>query len=211
MQRKIITAASAAGWLALTAVVLYAAEPSRASNGVPSVPLPTATTALSGYQIHPDDVLQVTVYEEPDLSTKARVTSKGEISLPLLGPIQAAGLSVTQLEQKITQLLQVDYLVNPQVTVFLESAQQIFVTGAVNRPGAYPFSNEHEMTAMEAVAMAGGFSPSAALNRTRIMRKMPDGQQQVIHVKAKTIMHGDTSVDVPLKPGDILFVPEGFF
>ena len=165
---------------------------------------------LAGYQIHPDDVLQVTVYEEPDLSTKVRVTSKGEVGIPLLGTIQAGGLSITELEQKITALLRKDYLVNPQVTIFLESAQQIFVTGAINKPGAYPFSNEHEMTAMEAIAMAGGFAPAASMNQTRIIRKA-DGREQTIPVKAKAIVKGDKHLDIPLKPGDIIYIPESFF
>ncbi len=93
----------------------------------------------SDYRLQTEDILTITVYEQPDLDTKARITSNGEIAFPLIGNVMAAGLTVTELKLKIEELLRQDYLVNPQVQIFIEgaSAKQISVLGAVNKPGKY--------------------------------------------------------------------------
>ena len=165
------------------------------------------------YRLQPEDVLRITVYEQPDLTTKARISSTGEISFPLLGKIKTAGLTETELKDKIEQLLRQDYLVNPQVQIFIEKyhVKQVSVLGAVRKPGKYDMYTERETTVLEAIAMAGGFSGVASVNGTRIIRKQ-DGEERTIPVRVTDITtKGMKEKDISLKPGDIIFVPESFF
>ena len=165
------------------------------------------------YRLQPEDVLRITVYEQPDLETKARISSTGEIAFPLLGKIKVAQLTVSELRDKIEKLLAEDYLVSPQVQVFIEQyhVKQVSVLGAVKEPGKYDMFTEKETTVLEAIAMAGGFKDVASLNGTRIIRKQ-DGEEQTIPIKVTDITKkGMKEKDLPLKPGDIVFVPESFF
>ncbi len=165
------------------------------------------------YILKPEDVLHITVYEHLDLETKVRITSDGEIAFPLIGKIQAAGLGVSDLEDKIATLLEKDYLVNPQVQIFIDEyhSRQISVLGAVNKPGKYDMYTERETTLLEAIAMAEGFSDVASINGTRIIRN-EEGEEITIKVKVTDITKkGQKEKDIPLKPGDIVFIPESFF
>lgn len=190
-----------------------------ASAGVVSAPVASSPTTVSAdstieeYRVQPEDILQITVYEEPDLTTKVRVAGSGEINFPLLGRVRVAGLSVIEVQEKVTRLLAEDYLVNPQVQVFIESyhARNVFVTGSVNKPGSYPLPPGKPTTLMEAITMAGGFSKAAAVNGTRIIR-IENGHETTINVKANDIMKkGDKAKDVEVRPNDVIFVPESFF
>lgn len=165
------------------------------------------------YRLQPEDVLQITVYEQPDLTTKVRITSKGEISFPLLGKVDVTGLTVSELDDKLTKLLAEDYLVDPQVSIFIEEyrVKQVTVLGEVKEPGKYDMYTERETTVLEAVAMAGGFSDVAKVNGTRVIRS-ENGKERIIPIRITDITKkGMKEKDIPLKPGDIIFVPESFF
>ncbi len=165
------------------------------------------------YRLQPEDVLRITVYEQPDLDTTARISSTGEIAFPLLGKVKTAGLTVSELKDEIEKLLAKDYLVAPQVQVFIEQyhMKQVSVLGAVQKPGKYDMYTERETTILEAIAMAGGFSDVASVNGTRIIRK-EDGEERTIPIRVTDITKkGMKEKDIPLKPGDIVFVPESFF
>lgn len=165
------------------------------------------------YKIETGDVVSITVYEQPDLSTKARLDSAGEIAFPLIGGVQIGGLSVNEAVKKITSLLEKDYLVNPQVSIFIQEyhPKKVFVMGFVNKPGEYELSKDRDTTVIEAITMAGGFKEGAAQNGTKIMRK-EGSSQTTIPVKITEIMQkGNKEGDVPLKPGDVIVVPESFF
>jgi protein involved in polysaccharide export with SLBB domain len=165
------------------------------------------------YHLQPEDVLHITVYEQPDLDTRTRISSAGEISFPLLGKIKTSGITVSQLKDKIEKLLEKDYLVAPQVQVFIEQyhVKQVSVLGEVQKPGKYDMYKERETTVLEAIAMAGGFTSLANENGTKIIRK-EDGQELTIPIKVSDITKkGLKEKDIPLKPGDIVFIPESFF
>jgi polysaccharide export outer membrane protein len=165
------------------------------------------------YRLQPEDILEISVYEQPDLDVKVRVTSEGEIAYPLLGKIKVAGLTISEVEDLITELLAADYLVNPQVQVFISEyrLKQISVLGAVQIPGKYDMYAERETTILQAIAMAGGFSNIASENNTRIIRN-DDGVQKIIPIRVTDITQkGMKDKDVALKPGDIVYVPESFF
>ena len=171
------------------------------------------TSFAQGYRLQAEDVLHITVHEQPDLTTRTRVTADGNITFPLLGVVEVAGLTVSEFEEKLTMFLKKDYLVNPQVLVFIEeyAAKQVSVIGCVNNPGKYDMFHEKETTVLQAVAMAGGFSEIADINGTRILRK-EDGADRTIYVRVKDITQkGEKDKDISLRPNDIVFVPESFF
>ncbi|MBU4312576.1 MAG: polysaccharide export protein [Candidatus Omnitrophica bacterium] len=165
------------------------------------------------YKIDAGDVILITVYEQPDLITKARVNSKGEITFPLLGNVQIKGLTVDEVEDTIRELLEKDYLVDPQVTVFIEDyrAEKVFVMGFVNEPGEYELFKDRPTTVLEAITMAGGFKEGAAQNGTKVIR-VEDGNQVTIPIRITDITKkGDKAKDITINPGDIIVVPESFF
>lgn len=181
-------------------------------RGAFPAPAGAAAPARPGeYVVQPEDVLQISVFEEPDLATKARVSRDGEITFPLLGQVALAGLTVVQAQERLAQLLGENYLVHPQVQVFVDKPRNVFVTGEVHRPGSYPVSVERETTIMEVLSMAGGYTEDADLNGTRIIR-MENGQKRTLRVRVGDIIRkGDKSQDVGVLPDDIVFVPESFF
>ncbi len=177
--------------------------------------LPNAAAAVPApaeYKLQPEDVIQITVYEEPELTTTVRVSPQGDIVYPLLGNIRATNFTVLELQTELTRLLEADYLVNPQVQVYIQSyhSRSVSVTGSVNKPGSYQIPAGKPITMMEAIAMAGGFSKAAAINKIKIIRA-EGGNAQTILVNAKDIINrGDKSKDVELHPNDVIFVPESW-
>ncbi len=161
-----------------------------------------------GYRLGPDDALKITVYREDELERDVRISSDGYISFPLLGKVKAGDLTVSELENKLTEGLK-KYLKKPQVTVFIEEYSTITVTGQVEKPDSYPLRGE--LTVIEAIGLAGGFTKIAARNNVRIMR-VEDGEKKTIRVKVAEISKkGNRTMDVPLRRGDVVFVPESLF
>ncbi len=170
--------------------------------------------ASKEYHLQPEDVLSITVHEQPDLATKARITADGNITFPLLGEVHVAGMTTDEVVKKITELLAKDYLVNPQVLVYIDeyAPKQVSVIGCVNNPGKYDMSHEKDTTVLQAIAMAGGFSKIADVNGTRILRIDENGKEQTIMIRVKDItVKGEKDKDLPLRPNDVIFVPESFF
>jgi polysaccharide export outer membrane protein len=165
------------------------------------------------YRLQPMDVIQITVHEQPDLDTRTRVTQDGNITFPLIGKVHVESKTINELERRIRDLLAKDYLVNPQILVFIEEyhVRQVSVIGEVNDPGKYDMPAEKEMTLLEAIALAGGFSDDAEVNKTKIMR-VSGGERETITVRVKDITEkGQKEKDVKLEPGDVIVVPESFF
>jgi len=165
------------------------------------------------YRIHPLDILEINIYMESDLQKYYRVSQNGFISYPFVGEVQVAGLTVSELEEKLTHLLSPDYFINPQITVSVEKyhPRRIFILGEVNNPGSYDIPPEKELTIVEAISLAGGFTEKAAVNKTKIIR-VEDGQEKTLLVKITNITKkGDKSKDTILKPNDIVIVPQSFF
>jgi polysaccharide export outer membrane protein len=165
------------------------------------------------YKIETGDVLIITVYNQADLTTKTRVGPNGEISFPLISTVQVGGLTLDEAQKKITSLLAQDYLVNPQVSIFIEEyhPKKVFVMGFVNKPGEYELFKDRPTTVIEVITMAGGFKEGAAQNGTKIIRK-ENGAEITIPIKVTDITSkGNKDKDVELKLGDVIVVPESFF
>jgi protein involved in polysaccharide export with SLBB domain len=173
----------------------------------------TGTQITAEYKINPLDIIKITIFMEDDLQQRYRVSQTGTISYPFVGAVTVAGLTVAELEQKLTLVLQPDYFVDPQITVYVEEyhSRRIFVLGAVKKPGTYPIPPEKELSVLESISLAGGFTKVAAANKTRVIR-MENGREKSLMVKVGDITRaGDKSSDIRLKANDIVIVPESFF
>jgi len=158
------------------------------------------------YRISANDLLQISVYEEPDLAKTVRVDAKGEISYPLLGNIKVSGLTSKELESKITDLLIEDYLVNPQVSVFIKEYARISILGQVNKPGSYELKSG--ITVMDAIALAGGFTAKTNAKDIKLIR-VKGGRKETINIDANEIVGKENKEkDIPLEPGDLIIVGE---
>ncbi|MCK5707913.1 MAG: polysaccharide export protein [Candidatus Aureabacteria bacterium] len=168
---------------------------------------------ISEYKLQSGDLLKITVHNQPDLTTRTRVSSDGFITFPLLGKIFLTGLTAQELEIRLKGLLEEDYLVNPQVLVFIEEyhPREISVLGEVMKPGKYNMPKEKDLTLLEAIAMAGGFSKDADRDKSQVMRT-ENGKKETIQIKVTDITKkGLKDKDILLKVGDIIFIPESFF
>ena len=165
---------------------------------------PRTSYGESDYRVGSEDVLKVSVYDEPDLSLEVRVSSDGIITYPLLGRVKVGGLTIPEVEKALLDLLGKDYLVNPQVTVFVQEYGTIYVIGEVHTPGPYPL--KPHMSLMSALAMAGGITDLAALDKVIVIRKEGDSKQ-VIEVSVDEMTNGGLKgKDIVLRPYDVIQV-----
>ena len=164
-----------------------------------------------GYRLGEEDVLNILVYGEPDLTTVARVGKDGSIVMPLIGSVQAAGVTPEELKQSIEAGLRAGYLVNPDVQIILQQYRQemVHLFGQVGTPG--PFRITHQDTLMEIISKAGGFTPIANRKKIKIIRREESGSRVILINAARITDEGRLEEDVPLRPGDVIIVPERFF
>jgi polysaccharide export outer membrane protein len=172
---------------------------------------PSATTG-SEYIIGPGDSLQVFVWRNEELSTTVPVRPDGRISTPLVEDMIAVGKTPSKLARDIEAVLS-EYIRSPQVNVIVTNAvstfSQVRVLGQVTTPQAVPY--REGMTVLDAVLAVGGLGEFAAGNRGKIAR-VEGGKQQEIKVRIGDLVNkGDVSQNLPLKPGDVLVVPESRF
>ncbi|HUK56993.1 MAG TPA: polysaccharide biosynthesis/export family protein [Nitrospiria bacterium] len=150
------------------------------------------------YVLGPRDVLNITVYDHKDLETKVRVSEDGKITFPLLGEIAVSGLTVQQLERKITALLANGYIIDPHVGIFVEEFRVVvYVTGEVNKPGSYPY--EEGMTAIKAISLAGGLTEKAADGKITVTRKAQGAQETTLQVGLHDLIRPDDVLQIPEK------------
>jgi polysaccharide biosynthesis/export protein len=158
------------------------------------------------YVIGPEDVLSINVWREETLTRQVPVRSDGNISLPLIDEIHAAGLTPLQLKEKLTLRLK-EFIDNPNVSVIVTAAnsQKVYVSGEVRTPGVYPLRGE--TTLLQVIPMAGGFTEWADQKKILIIRKEA-GKDKRIVVNYKKIVSGeDMGANIVLKPGDTIIVP----
>jgi polysaccharide export outer membrane protein len=173
-----------------------------------------ALNAPSGYVLRSNDQVAVEVFGEDDLRTNTRLNGEGNLSLPLLGSVHLAGLTLAQAASKITELYGRDYLVNPRVNLTLVgyAKRRFTILGQVNRPGSYemPEGSPDGVDLLEAIAMAGGYTRIAAPERVSIRRRAPSGDDEILRVDAKRLSkRGGESFQVV--PGDTVTVAESLF
>lgn len=152
----------------------------------------------STYRLGVGDVVRVDVFREPDLSLEAGIESSGNLNYPLIGYVQAVGLTARELETELARRLRAGYLRNPEVRAFVVRYRPIFVSGAVRNTGAYPFSEG--LTVERALTLASGMTPLGSPRRIFVLRE-----------RAAASAREKVGLDAPLYPGDTVFVEEGVF
>jgi polysaccharide biosynthesis/export protein len=164
------------------------------------------------YQVGPENLLQIDVHYGKDglISQKVRVSSKNQITFPLIGEVDVNGLTISDIEKKLYTLLEKDYLVNPQVNVVIEEYSTVSVMGQVTKPGSYPIKGR--LTVVEAISLAEGFTKIASPNRTKVIRTNADGTKTEIPVRLGDIMKGGRQKsNIDLQGGDVVVVAESLF
>jgi len=161
------------------------------------------------YLVGDGDVLKITVYDNPDLTTIAQVDNDGNIPFPLAGQIHVGGLTSSQVAQKIVEILTGDYLLNPQVSVFIQEfrSKKVVIIGQVVKPGLYELRGK--TTLFELISMAGGLKVDAGLDVTihrAATEDKPAGESLVVNLKA-LLEESVNTVDIPLRDGDSVTVP----
>ncbi len=161
----------------------------------------------TNYRIGEGDIIRITVYDNPDLTTQTRVNSNGTINFPLIGTVKIGGQSVAQVAEIIAGRLSAGFLVDPQVAVFIEEfrSQKAIIMGEVKTPGLYELSGQ--MTLLQLISKAGGVTSEA--DDIVTIRRTAEGLsgEQVVNVDLKQILEtGDSSKDVAIHDGDSIFV-----
>jgi polysaccharide export outer membrane protein len=157
------------------------------------------------YQLGPEDVIDVFVWKEPDLTSTVVVRPDGKISLPLANELDASGRTALELQREITERL-ARYLKDPVVNVMLKqiNSLKISVLGEVRKPDVYRI--KHRVTLLDAIAMAGGFTDLARPNRVIVLRETDSGRPQRIKVDIKRVVADDDGKAFYLQPRDTVYV-----
>jgi polysaccharide export outer membrane protein len=166
----------------------------------------TAATTDPAYVIGAEDVLDVNVWKEPDMTRVVPVRPDGKITLPLINDVQAAGSTPQQLAAAVTDKLR-KFMTEPQVTVIVTqiNSQRVFVIGEVLRAGAFPLVPG--TTVLQALANAGGFTTFANVKKIHVMRTV-DGKHIELPFNYREVLKGDNSdQNIKLEPGDTVVVP----
>jgi len=164
----------------------------------------TAGINTADYRLGPEDVIDVFVWKEPDLSTSVVIRPDGKISLPLANELVASGKTSAELEQEIAEKLK-RYITTPVVNVMVKqiNSLKISVLGEVRKPDVYRIKNR--VTVLDAIAMAGGFTDLARPNRVIVLRNTPSGPQR-IKIDIKQAVGSDSSAIFYLQPLDTVYV-----
>lgn len=179
----------------------------RAIEQVPSdAPKVEAVTVDQGYQIGPEDVLEISVWKEEGLKKEVLVRPDGGLSFPLIGEVQAVGKTTAQIQKEITDRLE-KFIPDPVVSVSLLKVvgNKIYVIGKVNRPGEFPAGRYVDV--LQALSMAGGLTPFASENNIKVLRK-ENGKDVVMPFRYSQVQKGENlDQNIILKSGDVVVVP----
>ena len=189
------------------------ADPAPAAPEPPAVaapapaPAPPDAPATGEYGVGPGDVLEVNVIGNDDLSRIPTVQTNGAITYPLLGEVQVAGLTVAEIRRKLTNLLEKDYLVKPQVEVKVRefNSQYVSVVGEVNSPGRKPLRGKTRL--IDALLESGGFkaSASAEVMITRTEGEFEGGRKTItVRISSQATLQDQINLELPLRNGDII-------
>jgi polysaccharide export outer membrane protein len=166
-----------------------------------------AVSFVKEYKIGPKDLLEIKVFELPELNQTVRVSEDGTITLPLLGPVKIDGLTKDELETRLAALLEEKYLKKARVSVFIKEYQSklVAVIGAVEKPGMYELVGR--LNLLQMVSKAGGFKENAS-NEIFVLREGDKGTTSSIKIDLDDLLlNGNQTLNIPLQPNDVINVP----
>jgi polysaccharide export outer membrane protein len=165
----------------------------------------------SSHILVPTELIDIKVFQEPDLSTSARIPEDGRINFPMIGEVVLAGKTVQQATRLISGRLEAKFIANPQVTLtVVEHARKLFtILGQVQRAGTYKFPDRESINLLQAIGIAGGYTPLADPAKVTLKRRVA-GKETVFRLDAKR-MAKDASTPVNIESGDIITVGERLF
>jgi len=173
---------------------------------------PTEPTRIAGndYVLQPLDLLQIRIFQESDMDREVRMSREATVMLPLIGLVELHGMTIRQAEERITQLYDRDYLVNPQInlTVLEYARRTVNVLGSVGSPGEIEFPREEELSLLDAISRAGGFTRLGDRRKVRLTRQLESGGVKNFIVNTDDMIEGDSAEQWYLETGDLIFVPE---
>lgn len=177
------------------------------STAPTTLPLGDPVAAALGrpeYRVGPSDLLSVTVFQVPDLNRDVRVNNLGQISMPLIGAVDAAGITVHELESRIASRYGARYVYNPQISVFVKefASQRVTVGGAVQKPGIFPLTSR--LTLLQAIALAEGVNVRAS-EQNAIVFRMVNGQRKFARFDLEAIRKGENP-DPEIMGEDVVMV-----
>jgi polysaccharide export outer membrane protein len=178
-----------------------------AQNGPATVTPPQTPTVNDSFIIGPEDVLTVTVWREPELTTnRVNVRPDGKIGVPLLNDVQASGLTTGQLQEQITEGLK-KFVADPNVSVIVLEvhSQVVHILGGVNRPGAYILGSP--LTVVELLARAGGVTEFAKTEQVQIVRKDNGKNKRFVFNYKKFVEGKNFEQNIQLRSGDVVTIP----
>ncbi|NWF71897.1 MAG: polysaccharide biosynthesis/export family protein [Nitrospirae bacterium] len=209
MRRRTVHLTRAIGWLLLSVLLITV----QGCGGGPSwEAIDEANRGGNDFVLGPEDVLEISVWRNQDLSRKEVVVRPdGKISMPLIGELVASGLDANQLANLISERLK-EFKERPSVSVSVKevNSYSIYVLGEVVKPGKYQLKSH--ATVLQAVAVAGGFSIYAAKNKMQVLRRLgkEDGKLKEIRIPARydDLVSGEGEIgNFILKTGDVVLVP----
>jgi polysaccharide export outer membrane protein len=191
---------------ALPAVFAQAPTTQSSKNGSTSALVPEHYTLVTG------DVIEIKVFQEDELNTKARVEANGTINMALLGTLKVGGKSVEETQEMVLKALQKDFIYNPQVTIsVIDFAKRRFaILGQVMKPGFLEMPPNQKVTLLQAIAMAGGYTQIANPSKVAVKR-IVDGKEKVINLNAKEMAQNPELKNFDLEPDDTVTVYESKF
>ena len=171
-----------------------------------------ALAAANDYRISPADMLEIIVFQETDLKSDLRVSNQGTIVFPLIGTVAVGGLTPQEAAQIIKERLSHGYLINPQVSVTVTefSKRRFTVLGEVQKPGSYEMPDQQDVTVLQAIGIAGGYTRIANPSRVVLMRRA-DGTEQIFHLNAAQMANGNAESAFKVQPGDVITVAQSAF
>jgi polysaccharide export outer membrane protein len=176
----------------LASALCFAPAPASAQAPIPPQPLSgqAAAPVSTNYQLGPGDKVRVMVYGETDLSGEFFVSQQGVIAYPLIGEVTAAGRTLSQFQQDVADKLKQGFIKDPKVSAEVLNYRPFYILGEVMRPGTYPYSAD--MTVMNAVATAGGFTYRANTRRVFIKRAGESEEKPLKLDAGMMVQPGDT-------------------
>lgn len=157
------------------------------------------------YVIGGGDTLKISVYDHEDLGSKVRVSAQGDIILPLIGSIKIGGLNIDKATQKIANMYASGYIVNPQVSIFVEEyrSQKVTILGQVKKPGVHEL--RESTTLLELISKAEGLTPEAG--ESAILTRKKNGSEENTKINLKDLTEtGDSKLNFNIQDGDTIFI-----